>query len=103
MINVFIYLNSEQLAEKIARELVIEKLVANASIDIDNNYFELIEGEIDKRVHVVVTVQTKSLLFNQLIDFVEKKYGNEIPIYASPLISANNFFDKFIRENTKKV
>jgi uncharacterized protein involved in tolerance to divalent cations len=103
MINVYVYLTDKEEAENLATRIVEEQIAANASIDIDNNYYELIAGRISKKVHVVITFQTKALLFKHLTDLVESVHGNQVPIFASPLISANAFFDEFIRNNTKKV
>ncbi|MEO9965121.1 MAG: divalent cation tolerance protein CutA [Reichenbachiella sp.] len=103
MINVLIYMNDKEQAEELARELVNEKLGASASVNVDNNYFELIDEKVRKIEHVVITLQTKALLFSVLTEFVEKRLQLEVPIYALPLISANQFFDQFIRNNTRKV
>lgn len=100
MLNIYIYLNDQVQPEEIIEKLLVERLVANASIDIDNNYYELINGEVKQKIHVVVTAQTKALLFEPLIQFVAEHYSADIPIFASPLVAANTNFDQFIRNST---
>lgn len=103
MINISIYLNDKRQAEQLCVELIQEKLGASASVNVDNNYYELINGKVQKIEHTVITLQTKALLFSLLTDFIKTRLGHEVPIYALPLVSANEYFDQFIRNNTRKV
>lgn len=103
MLNVYIYLDDKINAEELVQQILQQKLVANASIDVDNNYYELVDDKVEKKVHVVITAQTKGLLFKPLTDFIERNFGKQVPVFASPLVSANFFFDQFIRNATNKV
>lgn len=103
MINVYIYVDDKIPPEEVVNELLKKRLIANASIDIDNNYFELVNESVQKKVHVVITAQTKALLFSKITEVIEQKWGDKVPIFATPLVSANSLFDAFIRESTTKV
>jgi hypothetical protein len=60
------------------------------------------EGEIIVRHYNVLTIQTQSLLFSQLEQFVEREYASSIPIYSLPITQSNSWFDNYVRNQTKK-
>jgi uncharacterized protein involved in tolerance to divalent cations len=102
MVNVIIYLERANDAYELANILLVNGLVANASIDEDNISYHLVDNEIVKTINSVVTAQTKSLLFSQIDALINEKYGPNIPIYSLPITQANDTFDNLIRSNTIK-
>lgn len=102
MVNIIIYLDSENEAKEIVSELLMEKLIANASIDFDNVSYSLQNGEIKKSINSVITAQTKSLLFSQIEKMIHEKHGEHVPIFSMPITQANNSFDALIRNSTLK-
>ncbi len=103
MISVIIYLDKVDSAEQFAESILKNGLAASASIDVDNSYYVHKDGNVFKTSHTVITLQTKSLLFSQLEEFININYGLDIPIYSVPITYANKFFDQFIRDNTNKI
>lgn len=103
MINAVIYLDQNFNAELLAKLLLENKLAASVSIDINNNQYILENDQIVKKTHNVLSIQTKSLLFSKITEFVEATIGPEIPIYSVPLTQTNLHFDQFIRKNTKTI
>lgn len=103
MINVIIYLDKINEAKNLVDMLLTEGLIANASIDSDNVSYRIENDEIVTNVNYVITAQTKSLLFSLIDRFISERYGHQVPIYAIPIIQANESFDTLIRNNTRKI
>ena len=80
--------------------LLTEKLVASASIDENNVSYKLLDGKLYEDVYTVITAQTKSLLFNEIVKLVEERIGDEIPIISSPIVASNRIFDDNIKSKT---
>lgn len=102
MVNVLIYLNSDYDPHKLVEQLLLQKLIAKATIDFDNKSYQMEEGEIVVRHYNVLTIQTQSLLFTKLEQFVEREYASSIPIYSLPITQSNSWFDNYVRNQTKK-
>jgi uncharacterized protein involved in tolerance to divalent cations len=102
MVNVLIYLNSDYDPHMLVEQLLHQKLIAKATIDFDNKSYQMEEGEIIVRHYNVLTIQTQSLLFSQLEQFVEREYASSIPIYSLPITQSNSWFDNYVRNQTKK-
>lgn len=102
MVNIIIYLNSEEDAEILALDLLKLKLVAHASIDIDNNSY-VFDGEIKKEKNFVVTVQTKALLFSTIEDHVKKNFSEAIKIFSMPITQCNDAFYEYLVDHSVKV
>ncbi|MCC6373132.1 MAG: divalent cation tolerance protein CutA [Bacteroidia bacterium] len=100
MINVYIYLNSGEDAEKLTEQLLTRRLAAHASIDRDNNSMQVINGGVKKQLQFVITAQTRALLFNTIVDFVNANHPGDIKIYSLPITQCNEGFSNFIREQT---
>jgi hypothetical protein len=83
-------------------QLFEEKLIAKATIDLDNKSYQMEENGLVIRHYNVLTLQTRSLLFTKLEQFVEKSYGASIPIYSLPITQSNSWFDNYVRNQTKK-
>jgi uncharacterized protein involved in tolerance to divalent cations len=103
MVNVLIYLNSQTHPEELVELLLKSKLIAKATIDANNESFELYNGEIITKKYSIVTIQTKSLLFTQIVRLVEENYSANIPIYSLPITQSNHWFDEYVREQTLKI
>lgn len=100
MINAIIYLNHEHNPKELITHLLSQKLIASASVDQNNICYEMEDSEIKERKCTVITVQSKSLLFNALVDAVEKKLGEQVPICSTPIVNSNPVFDTAIRTKT---
>ena len=103
MINVYIYIDSEQNAIQLVKELMDAELLAHASIDKDNHSFFKIDGKIKERINYVITGQTKALLYNKILAFVEKKGIENAKIYSLPITQCNENFAEAIRNQTQKI
>ena len=100
MVNVIIYLKKEHNAIEFVKFLLAEKLIASASIDENNVSYKLMDGKLHEDIYTVITAQTKSLLFNEIVKLVEERIGDEIPIISSPIVASNRIFDDNIRSKT---
>jgi len=102
MVNIIIYLEQSNEAQEIVHELLEAKLIANASIDIENESYSLENETIVKRINSVITAQTKSMLFSTIEKLIHEKHGSEVPIFSVPITQANEKFDFIIRNSTIK-
>jgi uncharacterized protein involved in tolerance to divalent cations len=100
MLNLIIYLNHQTNAKVLIKNLLAQKLIANASIDINNEVYKLEGEELVSNKIIVVTAQTKSMLFSQIEKYIAATYGEDIPIYSMPIMQANHSFDHLIRSTT---
>jgi uncharacterized protein involved in tolerance to divalent cations len=102
MVNVLIYLNSEIDPFLVVKRLLEEKIIAKATIDLDNISYEINDGNLVTKEYTIVTIQTRSSLFSKLVNIVESDFSSKIPIYSLPITQSNNWFDQYIREQTIK-
>lgn len=100
MINIMIYFEKLDDAKMLINELLNASLIANASIDANNISYMLKDGDIQTKVYVVVTAQTKNLLFSQVEKVVSEKFGERVLMYSLPITNANIYFDQQIRNLT---
>jgi uncharacterized protein involved in tolerance to divalent cations len=100
MVNVIIYLKKHHPAKALVEHLLGEKLIASASIDENNIQYKLEDGMLKQETNNVITAQTKSLLFQNIIKSVRSFTGEETPINSVPIVSSNETFDNLIRTNT---
>jgi uncharacterized protein involved in tolerance to divalent cations len=103
MVNVIIYFNKSHNPRSLVDLLLKKRLIAKATIDIDNVTYVLKEEEITTQTNTVITAQTKSMLFSQIEKLVADTYGPSVPIYSMPITQANQEFDKLVRERTLKI
>ncbi len=103
MVNIIIYLNEENKARELTDILLKEKLVAKATIDLNNITYKMVHEKIITVVNSVITAQTKAMLFTAIQQKVLELYGPEVPIYSMPITQANPGFDGWIRDNTRKI
>lgn len=103
MVNVIIYLKKEHNANELVKFLLSEKLIASASIDENNISYKLEGDDFYEDVYSVITSQSKSLLFNEIVKVVEAKTGEETPIISTPIVASNKIFDDAIRTKTIQI
>ncbi len=100
MVNIIIYLKKEHSAKELVKYLLKEKLIASASIDEDNISYKSDNDNYFEEVYTVITSQSKSLLFSEIVKVVEAKIGEETPIISTPIVAANKIFDDNVRTKT---
>jgi hypothetical protein len=100
MVNIIIYLEKRHNTKNIIKLLLEEKLIASGSIDENNVFYKLENGSVSEIVYNVITAQSKSLLFNDIVKLVEGIIGEETPINSIPIIGSNKIFDNTIRSKT---
>ncbi|MBK9671936.1 MAG: divalent cation tolerance protein CutA [Bacteroidetes bacterium] len=103
MITVYIYLDSEENAGKLVKGLIANDLLAHASIDIDNRSFSKIDGELFQQTNVVITGQTKALLFTPILEYISREGYENTKVYSLPITQCNGNFSEIIRQNTQKI
>ena len=103
MVNVVIYIDDSLDPKLIISGLFERRLIAKASIDFNNKVFLLNDGEILESDNSVITCQTKSLLFTEIIRYVESTFGEGIKICSLPIISSNKAFEDQIVNSTKEI
>ncbi len=103
MINIHIYLNKEEMATRCAQTLVKEKLVARASIDVNNKVLQNEGDLLITETICVITAQTKAILFTKIVEFIQTHFDKKASIFSTPLTQANDNLSHFIRENTQDI
>jgi hypothetical protein len=103
MVNVIIYLKKGHNPKELVKFLLVEKLIASASIDENNISYELGDAGFSEVMCSVITSQSKALLFNRIVKAVEEKIGEETPINSTPIIGSNKTFDNNIMAKTIQV
>lgn len=101
MVNIIIYLKKKQNPEELITFLLSEKLIASASIDKNNISYKMIDGVLTEEVHTIITAQSKSLLFDNIVDAIEQKMGEKMMVNAIPIVGASGFFNDTVRSKTK--
>ena len=101
MVNVILYLNNDSDPVEIIQELLSNELIAIASMDIDNKSYLLKDGVLVRETHTIITCQTKSILFNEICEFISTNFKGEIRINSVPIIASNEAFENSIRLATK--
>jgi uncharacterized protein involved in tolerance to divalent cations len=100
MINIVIYLKKQHNAKELVKHLLTEKLIASASIDENNISYRMEANAVVEEVNNVITAQSKSLLFTEILKAVRYKIGEEVPINSTPIVGVNRIFDEIIRSST---
>lgn len=103
MINMIVYLKKQHNPVELVEQLLLENLIASATIDENNTSYEVNNGVLYQQVNYVITMQTKALLFNEIAKIVEAKFGQETPINSVPIVSSNKTFEETIKSKTKKI
>lgn len=81
--------------------LLTLKLVAHASVDRDNNSYTLIDGQVKKETHYLITAQTRALLFTEVVKEVKLRTADDVKVYSVPITQCTESFSEFIRQQTK--
>lgn len=100
MVNVIIYLNEKNQAKDLVEFLLRERLIASASIDVNNTSYSMVDGQIKEEVYSVITAQSKALLVSDIIKAVESRIEGEVPINSVPIVGTNRAFDNKVKTNT---
>lgn len=100
MINVIIYLKKEENAKKLVEFLLQKKLIATASIDVDNIVYNLVDDVVVEENYSVITAISKALLFNSIVNAVENLIGEETQINSIPIVGTNVSFYNTVKSKT---
>lgn len=100
MVNIIIYLKKKHNAKALVKFLLSEKLIASASIDENIISYNLENNVFSEDVYSVITSQSKSLLFNDIVKIVEASTGEETSMISTPIVGANKIFDDNVRTKT---
>ncbi len=103
MVNITIYLKKEYDAKEIVMFLLEKKLIASFTLDINNVSYKLENGVLTELVYNVITSQSKSLLFNDILKALESKTGEETLVISTPIVGSSKVFDELIKRNTLPV
>lgn len=102
MVNVIVYLNSQHDPAALFEELFQKELVATVSVDIDNAFYQRSAKGMERVVHTVITMQTRALLFNEICEVIQSRYGTDVCIHSTPIVAANSTFEHLIKSSTKE-
>lgn len=105
MMSLTIIAKDTRQAEEVAMYLVKEKLVIEANVIENSSCFRLENNqEVVKSSTAVLICTTKSLLFNQIDEYLKGMYGEDMPeMYSVPIIYMDWEQSKSLVEGTKKV
>ncbi len=104
MVNVIIYLKQHHNASDLVTKLLHAELIATASIDSNNRFYtKHTDGTIIEEIKNVITAQSKGLLFNDLVAFVQDIVGHDVFIVGIPIVYSNDNFENLMKLATKKV
>jgi hypothetical protein len=98
-----IYLRTEHDPKKMVELLLTERLIASASIDMNNISYKMKNGIICEEIYNVITAQSKAQLFSTIVDVAEKEIGESISINSVPIVGANGFFNETVVNLTKSI
>ena len=105
MMSLTIIAKDTKQAEEVAMYLVKEKLVIEANLIENTNCFRLNKNqEVVKNSTTVLICTTKSLLFNQIDEYLKGAYGKDMPVmYSVPIINMDWEQSKNLIEGTQKI
>ncbi len=99
---VYITFNSKEEAEKIAKILIEERLIACANLFPEISSFFWWEGKIEKEKEVALIGKTKEELFQKIVDRVKELHSYQCPcIIALPIFNGNPDFLEWIKKETQ--
>lgn len=100
---IFIYSTfpNKEEAEKIAEELIRQKLAACVNIlPIDSVYIE--EGKIEKSKEAAAIIKTRKINFKRVEKFILENHSYKIPcIIGIPIRKVNKKYFHWLKENLK--
>lgn len=103
MINLYIYIESEADAEELVKQLFKEELIAHASINASNKTLIKVGQTISEKECCLIMVQTKALLFNEIVAFIEKQKLKTVKLFSVPITQCDSSFSETIRANTRMI
>jgi len=98
---VFITVDSQETAQKIANKLLTERKVACANIlpKVESHYWW--QGKIESANELLLIVKTRAALLDELIALVKQIHPYTVPeIIALPIIGGNEDYLKWIDKET---
>jgi len=98
---VFITVDSQETAQKIANKLLTERKVACANIlpKVESHYWW--QGKIESANELLLIVKTRAALLDELIALVKQIHPYAVPeIIALPIIGGNEDYLKWIDKET---
>ncbi|RLG07305.1 MAG: divalent-cation tolerance protein CutA [Thaumarchaeota archaeon] len=100
---VFITAPGREEAEKIARRLLDERLVACANILDGVKSFFRWEGRVEEAAESLLLVKTRLDLLEKLIEAVRQAHSYTVPeIIALPIIAGNTSYLEWIDQSVEK-
>ena len=99
---VFITVPNRKEANRIAKELLKDKLAA--CVNIVENVRSLFwwQGKVDSAKEALLIVKTRKALMHKLIQKVKSLHSYEVPeIIALPIVCGNKEYLKWINESTR--
>jgi hypothetical protein len=103
MVNVVIYIDDSLDPKLIISGLFQKELIAKATIDFSNKVFLMDNEELVESINSVITCQTKSLLFTDIVRYVKEEFGDNIKVCSLPIIASNKAFEDQIVNSTLKI
>lgn len=99
---IFVTASNPKEAERIARQLLKDKLAACVNILENARSFFWWQGKIDKAEEALLIIKTKRSLMSRLIKKVRSLHSYDVPeIIALPIISGNKKYLDWIDECTR--
>ncbi|MFC5284831.1 hypothetical protein ACFSSE_14340 [Pedobacter alpinus] len=78
----------------------MQKLVASASIDENNVSYKYVDGKLVEEIFNVITAQSKALLFNVVVETIEKMLGEGVAINSTPIVGTSIIFNDSVTTKT---
>ena len=98
---VFITVDSQENAQKIASKLLAERKAACVNIipKVESHYWW--QGQIESANELLMIVKTRAALIDELIQLVKEIHPYSVPeIIALPIIGGNNDYLQWIEKET---
>ena len=97
---IFITAKNGWEANKIATQLVEDKLIACANIVKDINSIFCWKGKVDKAKEVRLILKSKKSCFKKIVKAVKKYHSYDVPeIIALPIIGGSEDYLNWVKEN----
>jgi uncharacterized protein involved in tolerance to divalent cations len=104
MVQVTILSRDKNIIEDIAVFLLKEKLIIKANIDWDRNRYAYEKEVIVKQKVQILTCISKSLLFNDISNYLHHQFPIETPeIYSTAIVNMDWQLSQLLIEQIKKI
>lgn len=98
---VLVAVPDEELANKLAKELVLGKLAACVNIVPQVTSYYRWEGKLEKSAELLLVIKTRSGLIPNLIRFVKENHSDKTPeIISLPIMEGEKQYLNWIGANT---